>query len=67
MGYAGDPAVGDLFGKAVPASVPGENCTLLYQEYDPMPFRRKVRMRSDRYIIKESFNVDEEGHGRKED
>ena len=24
-GYAGDPAVGDLFGKAVPAS--GENCT----------------------------------------
>mgnify|MGYP002562909265 CR=1 FL=1 len=25
-----------------------------------MPFRRKVRMRSDRYIIKESFNVDEE-------
>ena len=26
-GYAGDPAVGDLFGKAVPASVPGENCT----------------------------------------
>ena len=26
-GYDGDPAVGDLFGKAVPASVPGENCT----------------------------------------
>ena len=45
-----------LFRRLFPARI----VLLLYQEYDPMPFRRKVRMRSDRYIIKESFNVDEE-------
>lgn len=39
---------------------PPRNVLLLYQEYDPMPLWRKVDTRSDRYIIRESYNVDEE-------
>lgn len=39
---------------------PPRNVLLLYQEYDPMPLWKKVETRSDRYHIRESYNVDEE-------
>ena len=39
---------------------PPRNILLLYQEYDPTPLLKKVKSRRDKYIIRESFNVDEE-------
>lgn len=39
---------------------PPRNVLLLYQEYDPTPLWNKVKTRSDRYIIRETCNVDGE-------
>ena len=39
---------------------PPRNILLLYQEYDPTALLKKVKSRRDKYIIRESFNVDEE-------
>lgn len=39
---------------------PPRNVLLLYQEYDPTPLLKKVNARGDKYIIRESYNVDEE-------
>ncbi len=47
---------GKIFHKLYPA----RNVLLLYQEYDPSPLLKKMKTRRDRYIIRESYNVDEE-------
>lgn len=39
---------------------PPRNILLLYQEYDPTPLLRKVKSRRDKYVIRESYSVDEE-------
>ena len=38
---------------------PPRDILLLYEEYDPTSFLRKVNSRKDRYNIKESMNVEE--------
>lgn len=49
-----------IFGQVFKKLFPPRNILLLYQEYDPTTLLRKVQTRRDRYIIRESCNVDEE-------